>query len=332
MPAFASATRRGGSATRGNTGWWVALVVIVAGFVGAVVTLNLTLYSASGFVGTYLAALESRNPDAALATPGVATIPGVSETLLQRDALGDIDDIDIVGAFDDGRDTIVRFSFTLDGVPGESHFRVTHTGMRLGLFNAWKFVESPVSVVEVTPVNDPRFSANGVRLTTNAPSEPGTWQVLTPSVLNLTHDSAFLTSDTVSVRVIEPATLVPARLEVRASDRFVAEVQSEVDEYLTACATQTVLFPSGCPFGYNVSNRLESDPAWTISEFPVISIVSGDTPGEWLVAGGGGSARVQAQVRSLFDGSISPLDETVPFTLVWAITVSSNDAVTITAE
>lgn len=319
-------------ASRGNLGWWVALGVIIAAFAGAVITLNLTLYSAAGFVGTYLSALESKDPDAALATPGVTTIPGVSEALLDRDAMGELGDIELIEATPDGRDTLVRYRFTLDGAPSEAHFRVTHTGLRLGLFNAWEFVESPVSVVEVTPVNDPRFTANGVRLTTNAPGESGTWQVLTPSVLSLGHESAYLTADPVTVHVTEAGIRAAARVDVRASERFIDEVQAQVDEYLTECAAQSVLFPTGCPFGYSVSNRLETGPAWSITDFPEISIVPGDTPGEWLVAGGSGSARIQAEVRSLFDGSVSTLDETVPFTVVWAMTVTSSDGVTVTVE
>ncbi|HRN28607.1 MAG TPA: hypothetical protein PK781_07865 [Terrimesophilobacter sp.] len=315
---------------RSNAPWWIGLGVILATFIGTVVALNLTLYSPAGFVGTYLAALETKNPDAALATPGVATIPGVSESLLQRESLGELSDIALINTIDDGRDTLVHYSFTLDGLPGESLFRVTHTGMRLGLFNAWKFVESPVSVVEVTPVGDPRFEANGIRLATNAPNESATWQVLTPSVLTLTHNTAYLTAEDRTVLITEPGTLTVAEVEVRASERFVSEVQSEVDDYLTECAAQTVLFPTGCPFGYSVSNRLESPPTWTIATFPMISIVPGDFPGEWLVAGGNGTARVQAEVQSLFDGSVSHLDETVDFTLVWAMTVSTSDAVTIT--
>lgn len=339
MPAPRSATTRGSAAaktqqapSRGNVGWWVGLAAIITAFAGAAITLNLTLYSAAGFVGTYLSALESRNPDAALATPGVATIPGVSEALFDRDALGELRDIELVESIEDGRDTVVHYRFTLDGAPAEQYFRVTHTGLRLGLFNAWEFAESPVSVVEVTPVNDPRFTANGVRLTTNAPSESGTWQVLTPSVLTLGHDSAYLTADSVTVRVTEPGIRAAARIDVRASERFVEEVQAQVDEYLTECATQTVLFPTGCPFGYSVSNRLESESTWSIATYPVISIVRGDTPGEWLVDGGSGSARIQAEVRSLFDGSVSTLDETVPFTLVWALTVTASDGVTISVE
>lgn len=317
-------------AKRGNAIWWVALGGIIAAFAGAVVALNLTVYSASGFVGSYLAALEAKNTDAALATPGVTTIPGVSEALLQRDALGDLADIELIEAIADGRDTVVRFSYTLDGLPDETVFRVTHAGMRLGLFNSWEFADSPVSVVEVTPVNDARFTANGIRLSTNAPNEAGTWQVLTPGVLRLTHDSAYLTADTITLHVAVPQTSSSANVVVRASERFVNEVQSEVDAYLTECATQTVLFPSGCPFGYSVSNRLVTPPSWSIATFPVISIVAGDTPGEWLVDGGSGSARVTAQVQSLFDGTVSDLDETVGFTLVWAITVSSGDEVSIT--
>src|SRR5690606_25757222 len=110
----------------------------------------------------------------------------------------------------DGRDTIVHFSFTLNGLPSESHFRVTHDGLRLGLFNSWTFVESPIGVLEVTPINDARFTANGVRLSSSAPGAPATWQVLTPSVVTLTHDTAYLTADNVTVHVTDSGFLQTA--------------------------------------------------------------------------------------------------------------------------
>lgn len=317
---------------RSNAPWWIGLGLILAAFVGGVIALNLTLFSAAGFVGTYLASLESKNPDAALATPGVATLPGVSEQLLQRDALGDLSDIELVEVIDDGRDTVVHYAFQLNGVPGESHFRVTHDGMRLGLFNTWRFTVSPVSVLEVTPQNDSRFVANGIRLSSTGPDVAGTWQVLSPGVVTLEHRTAYLTSDTVTVHVAEPGTLVPAAVEVHASDRFVTEVQSEVDNYLEKCAEQTVLFPTGCPFGYTVSNRVEGTPAWSISEFPVVTIVPGDEPGEWLVPNAAGTAHIEVRVRSLFDGSVSTINEAVDFSLLWSITIESDDSVHIVPD
>lgn len=320
------------TAQRSNAPWWIGLGLIVAAFVGGVVALNLTLFSASGFVGTYLASLEAKNPDAALATPGVATLPGVSEQLLHRDALGDLSDIELVEVIDDGRDTVVHFAFQLNGVPGESHFRVTHDGMRLGLFNTWRFTVSPVSVLEVTPKNDSRFVANGIRLSSTGPDVAGTWQVLSPGVVTLEHRTAYLTSDTVTVHLAEPGTLVPAAVEVRASERFVAEVQSEIDNYLEKCAEQTVLFPTGCPFGYTVSNRVEGLPTWSISEFPVVTIVPGDEPGEWLVPNAAGTARIEVRVRSLFDGSVSTINEAVDFSLLWSITIQSDDSVHIVPD
>src|SRR5690606_22552034 len=100
------------------------------------------------------------------------------------------------------------------------------------------------------------------------------------SVVTLSHDSAYLTSDNVTVHVTDSGVVQSATLEVRASERFVTEVQTEVDSYLEKCAAQPVLFPTGCPFGYTVSNRVESPPTWSITEFPVVTIRPGDEPGE----------------------------------------------------
>lgn len=320
------------TAQRSNVPWWIGLGLIIAAFIGGVIVLNLTLFSAAGFVGTYLAALEAKNPDVALATPGVVTLPGVSEQLLQREALGDLTDVELLEVIDDGRDTVVHYAFQVNGVPAESHFRLTHDGMRLGLFNSWSFAVSPVSVLEVTPQNDARFAANGIRLSTVGPDAAGTWQVLSPGAVTLEHRTVYLTSDTVTVQVTKPGALVSATVDVRASDRFVAEVQSEIDGYLEKCAEQTVLFPTGCPFGYTVTNRVEGEPAWSISEFPLVTIVPGDEPGEWVVPNATGTARIEVRVRSLFDGSMTTIDEAVDFSLAWSITIQSDDSVHIAPD
>ena len=73
--------------------WLVIAGFVVAAFFGTVLVLNSTLYSASGFVGSYLNALARHDIDAALATPGVVRTNDAASELLAAAALGDLSGI-----------------------------------------------------------------------------------------------------------------------------------------------------------------------------------------------------------------------------------------------
>ena len=49
-------------------------------------------------------------------------------------------------------------------------------------------------------------------------------------------------------------------VQTQPTAEFVEVVQRRVDDFLTACATQQVLQPTGCPFGLVVQNRIISEP------------------------------------------------------------------------
>ena len=55
--------------------------------------------------------------------------------------------------------------------------------------------------------------------------------------------------------------------------KFVAVVQERVEEFLTDCATQEVLQPTACPFGYLVEDRIASPPQWSIAQQPTVAVV-----------------------------------------------------------
>ena len=53
-----------------------------------------------------------------------------------------------------------------------------------------------------------------------------------------------------------PQANIPVNVQTEPTDEFIGVVQDRVEEFLTSCASQEVLQPTGCPFGYFVRNRI----------------------------------------------------------------------------
>lgn len=307
--------------------------VLVGAFAITVIALNNSVFSASGFVSSYLSALARHDLAGALETPGVLGANGVSSELLTEDALGQVSDITIVSDTDQGGGVhLVTYTADLGDTTGRGVFQVQQTGTRLGVFSTWSFIRSPMSVLRITPLHDASFTVNGVAVTSDAgPSMPAAYQVLAPGFFTLGHDSSFLTAVSVTAVVTDPGSVVPVRIDIQASSAFVAQIQKQVDAFLDDCTKQEVLFPTGCPFGQELSNRVESTPAWSMAQYPQVAIEPGSEPGTWIVPKAQGSAHLKVDVRSLFDGTLSTFDEDVPFALTWVMTVDG-DKVDIQAQ
>jgi hypothetical protein len=313
--------------------WVILLALLVGAFASAVLVLNNTVFSAGGFAGSYLAALQRHDLNEALATPGVLGSSIAKSDLLVPEALGELGDIRLVSDVDEGAGVhTVTFEFELDGVDRRSVFQVQSTGHRLGLFETWSFLQSPMAILAVTPLHDAAFSVNGVGLVSGAgPGSPVPYQVLTPGKYVLDHTSRYLEAEPVTVVVTSPGTINRVSVDIRASESFVEQVQDEVDSFLDECTTQTVLFPTGCPFGQELSNRVESTPEWSMARYPTVTIEPGPDQGTWVIPNAQGAAHLTVDVRSLFDGTLSTFDEDVPFALSWILTIEG-DQVDIRAQ
>jgi len=314
--------------------WAVVFAALIAAFFVTVAVLNGSLYSAHGFVSSYLHALERHDVTEALATPGVVVDADADRILLSGAALGELSDIRLVSDTAQGQDRQVVFSYRLGATAeGTSTFLVESTGKRFGLFSSWSFAESPVSTLAVTPLHDPRFEINGISVVSSAAAgDPSSYPVLTPGIFEVTHHSTFLTAKKVVVPVTVVGDVAEARVDVEANDSFVSQVDKELRSYLDECATQQVLQPTGCPFGYQTGNRIEDLPQWSMSEYPRVKIVPGDEPGTWRVPASKAAAHLKVHIRSLFDGSVSLYDKDVPFTVGYLITFDGNGDVKITAQ
>jgi hypothetical protein len=312
---------------------WILLVgLTLAAFAGTVAILNSTLYSASGFVGSYLNTLARHDVSAALATPGVTAPTSGADDLLVPAALRPLEDIrlesDTVGT--DGAHRLV-YSYSFAGKRELSQFVVARAGVHLGFFSSWRFRVSPMGILTVTPQHAASFTANDIPLTAAKPGAPSQYRVLTPASVVLGHSSTYFAAQPTPIAVTQPGG-VAAEVDIQANDAFVKELQKQLDAQLKQCTTQKVLLPTGCPFGQHMDNRIEGDPMWSMASYPKLAIVPGPASGEWQVPQTPGAAHLTVKVRSLFDGTLSTFDEDVPFTISYSITFSDTGIPTITAR
>lgn len=302
---------------------WAGAVLVVAGaIIGGVALANTTVFSASSFARDYLDALRADRLDEVLALPGVDAA-GLDDRLLTASAVESFE-------YELGDDTVVdgvhriRVAFSAGATAGETILQVEPVGTRFLLFPAWGFAVSPVTPLTIGLSGDTRFTVNELPLQV-AEGGPGTFAALTPGVYRLHHESRYLTA--VAVEVVADGAAVEAALEVRPSDAFTDAVQAAVVADLTACAEQAVLFPTRCPFGYAIENRVVSDPEWSITEMPTAVIAASDRIGIWAVSPAAGVAHLRVQVQSLFDGSVSTLEKDVPFEAGYLIAFDGDEVV-----
>lgn len=304
--------------------WLVAVAIAIGAGAVAVAGLNATVFGAAGFVRVYLEAIACGDAEGALGMPGVAVDPRLRDDFLVDDALAGLTGLrELSVAPGAGGTEVVTVAWTAGDTESTSRFTVERTGSRLGLFPEWAFAVSPVATLRLTVEHDERFDLNGVAATSGA--GPVGYAVLTPGVYRVDHTSTYLRARAVDVVVDTPSALTDATLEVLPTDALRDRVEAEVREHLTACATQEVLFPTGCPLGRAIPNRVVSTPEWSIVEYPELTLEPGGESGTWLVPPAAATAHLVVDVQSLFDGSISTLDEDVHFTASYVVTISADD-------
>ncbi len=305
--------------------WIVAFVLATAAGGGTVVGLNATVFGAGDFVRVYLDALARGDAQSALALPGVDSA-GADDLLLEDDVLTGLTGIRQLSDDDlgDGHHR-VTFAWMAPAGDGTTSFEVERVGTRLGLFPEWGFAESPVATITLEVQHDPRFTANDIRHSTGRDAAGAVdYAVLVPGSYVLGHSSTFLRASEVTVLADEVGAVLDAAVDVQAGPPFAATLGEEVLTHLDECATQRVLFPTGCPFGQTITNRVVSDPVWTIAAYPELQIGPGSEYGTWVAGPAPGTAHLVVDVKSLFDGSVSTFDEDVVFEVSYTIAIDGN--------
>ncbi len=310
----------------------IGFALLILAFFGVIAILNSTVYSAHGFVSSYLDALNRHDATTARDLPGVRAPSGEATDLLTDDALGPLGSIGHIRLVHDIADPTgvhsVEYRYTLGSRTETTTFEVNQTSSYLGLFDRWEFHTSPLATVSVLTPNDPRFRVNGTaEATTTKYSVPKSYVVFAPHLYVFDHTSTYLHASPVDIPVSAPGSITPVRVEAEPRTDFAKEVTTELDQYYSKCATQKIMFPTSCPFGKTIANRVISTPKWSIAKDPPVTIQP--YQGSWLVPNSTGEAHLVVKVQSLYDGSISTYDSDVPFNVAYKVTVSATDHLTI---
>ncbi len=328
-------------------GWTGLAVLLLAAFLAALGALNQTIYGASNFVGRYLQAIADDDIASASTTPGVALDAGelaafglpesVSTAMLRAGVIeAGPEDVRIVSdvANEDGSHSVTA-SYRLDITIHETTFDVRPIAPLYGVLNRWEFAASPLAVIDVTAANNALFTVGSLTLDTRATksgdelaafTHVAPYLAIAPAVYEFGYTSTLLEAVPTAMPV-EPSARAAVTVESTPTDTFVERVQMKVDGYLQACAAQPVLQPAGCPFGIEIDDRVVSDPVWTISNSPVVTLMSGETAFEMPPTEG--VAHISVDLQSLFDGELYTLEEDRPFLLALTASIRPDGSIAI---
>ncbi|MBS1897431.1 MAG: hypothetical protein JSS88_08710 [Actinobacteria bacterium] len=303
-------------------------VVLVAALAAGGLTVYREFYSPSAFVTRYLTLLSEGRAADALRLPGVAighgdldssTFRSASDALLRQAALGSLTDVVVTDEHPQDESTAVTVQYKAGGHAGTSTFLIAREGW-IGVAPSWRFAQSPLAVISLTVRGSDRFSVNGFELDRRQIAANGAdssardavpMLVFSPGLYSVSVKTSTATAPGLGVLADKPLADVPLDVQAKPTDGFVKVVQQRVNEFLDQCTTQTVLQPTGCPFGLTVSNRVTAGPVWSMVADPVVALEA-DADG-WRIPPTSATAHVTLDVKSLYDGSVSHVDEDVPF-------------------
>ncbi|MFT4307569.1 MAG: hypothetical protein QM604_11835 [Microbacterium sp.] len=320
-------------------------VLLIAALAAGGASVYRSFYSPAAFVMRYLTLLAHGDAADALALPGVALdadglaaagLPATaSDAMLRQAALGSLDDLRVTGEQPSGADTIVSVSFTAGELPGAMSFIVAPDGVA-GIAPTWRFAQSPLAVIDVTVTGSMAFDVNGFQVDKRQVSADGAdadpdasvpLVVFAPGAYAIGVDTSISATEGTVVLADAPRTSTPVTIEAQATAEFTALVQQQVEDFLTACATQQVLLPTGCPFGFAVENRVQELPRWSIVQQPQIALVP-DGGGLRIVAAAA-VAHIDVGIVSLYDGVFSEVSQDVPFTVDGTISIAADGSASI---
>ncbi|GAA5085205.1 hypothetical protein GCM10025760_03870 [Microbacterium yannicii] len=302
-------------------------------------------YSPAAFVERYVDLLAEGRAADALTVPGVdvtsaeldaANLPSTaSEALLRSAALAPISDVEVVSQEQDGDITRVTIEYRAGGYEGRTTFAVERDGS-IGLAPTWRFAKSPLAVMNLGVSGSMAFDVNGFEIDKRQvspdgadadPAAPVSLLVFSPGLYSVSVDTAIASTPGVAVLSDSPFRAIPVNVQAQPTEKFLSVVQEKVQEFLTACATQEVLQPTACPFGFFVQDRIASLPKWSIVQQPTVAVEPDGA--QWSILAADAVAHIDVDIRSIFDGRVRPLSEDVPFIVKGTITVQPDGTASI---
>lgn len=320
-------------------------VLLAAAIAAGGISLYKYFYSPTAFVENYLSLLSQGRAADALLVPGVAIdseqldaagLPTfASDALLRGNALTSLSGVSTVSEITEGETTRVTVKYKAGSFGGTSTFSVVRDGW-IGVVPTWRFAQTPLSVIDLTLRGSMRFDVNGFEIDKRQvsaegadadPMAPLPLLVFSPGLYEVSVDTAISKTEGVKVLSDAPLANVPLDIQAEPTEKFIGVVQERVEDFLRGCATQRVLQPTGCPFGFSVQNRIDEPPVWSIVGQPTVQVVPNGA--SWAIPAADAVAHIEVDIRSLFDGSVREVSEDVPFTIDGTITVEPDGTASI---
>ncbi|WP_237090154.1 hypothetical protein, partial [Nesterenkonia sp. PF2B19] len=219
-------------------------------------------------------------------------------------------------------------AFTVDGEQHEAHLPMTREGSVWFFFDDWKLAPEAMTEVELSV---PAASLGGIGQVevngqpVNLHEDGATLAAFVPTVVDVGIDSQWLTGSGHDVVTAEGNHRIDIELE--ASETAAELLHDEVEEYLTGCAEQEVLMPSGCPMGITTPNQVDADTiSWEMPDPSDISLTFGDDG--WSISGADNlRATVTFESLDYFDGGELDESHDVSFGLDIQVGASGEDLV-----
>ena len=294
---------------------------VVALWLLTVLALNLTLFSATSFVTSYLKALESSDYGLAASHAGLTRAPQIlplaSEALENPRIVG-------TSSLPTG-ELVIQADYELGDDTHSTVFVVTGGEPILWFFDTWRFSRQPLANLQFAVIGDERVSVNGTDLDVGDLGVPPRTTVLVPGIYSSSLDTEWVQAEPVVSVMTEVGAPAGVRLVVSPTSTLMENTTGALEAYLDGCAAQAVLQPAECPFGVSISDRVVGAVQWTILDYPEIDLRLSADRATWTMVAESGVAEVTVQVQSLFDGSITEFRDTEEFDVVGVVRGTSTD-------
>ncbi len=294
---------------------------VVALWLLTVLALNVTLFSATSFVTSYLKALESSDYGLAASHAGLTRAPQIlplaSETPQNPRIVG-------TSSLPTG-ELVIQADYELGDETHSTVFVVTGGEPILWFFDTWRFSRQPIANLQFAVIGDERVSVNGTDLNVGDLGVPPRTTVLVPGIYSSSLETEWVQAEPVVSVKTEVGAPAGVRLVVSPTSTLLENTTDALEAYLDGCAAQAVLQPAECPFGVSISDRVVGAVQWTILDYPEIDLRLSADRATWTMVAESGVAEVTVQVQSLFDGSITEFRDTEEFDVVGVVRGTSTD-------
>ncbi|WP_146233371.1 hypothetical protein [Arthrobacter psychrolactophilus] len=305
------------------------LMIFMLGIAAAIVTItvvNTEKFGPESTVSNYLKALKEGDGAKALGLLH-ATVPSANAAALDGEALAEsqkkLASITLSEPVDapDGQ-KLVTVSYTIDGAPMSTEFRLTSGPNQWLFFNSWDIVPTKLPTISASVVNANQASINGA--VANMPDGKNTFAVFYPGSYELEYRSALFAAPPVSRNVSGPGQSVPAvGLATGPTSDLLSQVDATIRKYLDSCTQQAVLMPTGCPMSAATDNRVVSEVAWSVVEYPAITI--SPFGGQWILSPMNVKAQVAYDGQDLFTGLIDEVKDVEDFGFTAKLAISGTN-------